>query len=129
LLFMAAATFEIERIHSSFVGEPHTINSCGSPAQDTDDFTNTFEVYEFPPNDGQLPVDTYESVGEVVPWDYTPRKAGMYWIRARTCQVGDGCSPWVATVEVNDEVPGCVTNPLRHVYYFELPAPTEGGIE
>ncbi|MGI9250205.1 MAG: hypothetical protein ACR2PR_03280 [Pseudohongiellaceae bacterium] len=129
LLFAAAALFEIEQIQVAPVGEVHAISWCNSTGQNTPEFTHTIEVLEFPPKIDQLPVASHEAVGPATPWQYEPRKAGMYWIRGRTCHTVEGCSPWLGTVDVPPEIPGCVTNPLRKIYFFQLPAPTEGGID
>lgn len=130
LLFAAAVTFQIEQIKVSETGEEIPIRWCHSTGQDSNDWTHTIQVLEFPPRPApfEAPTDEYIAVGNIAQWLYTPSKAGVYYIRARSCSDADGCSPWGISSQ-QEPIEGCITNPTRIVWYFKLAAPTGGGIE
>lgn len=125
--YTEAQEFDIEKVKVSETGEEIAVTWCNSTGQDGPDFTHRIELLEFPPKPDPNPLDFFEGTGSQ--WLYTPHKAGVYYMRARTCHEIDGCSPWLATVEVGDEIPGCVTDPLRIVWYFRLAQPTGGGLD
>ncbi len=130
LLFAAAAVFQIEQIKVSETGEQIPIRWCHSTGQNTDDWTHTIQVVEFPPGPApfEVPTNEFTVVGNVTEWLYTPRKAGIYYIRARSCSDADGCSPWGISIQ-QESIEGCLTDPTRIVWYFKLATPTGGGIE
>lgn len=123
-----AVDYDIDKLKATLTGEPITISWCHSTGQDTDEWTHTVQVLEFPPTPNQVPSASFQTVGAGTSWNYTPAKAGLYYIRAQSCHPVDGCSPWGLSV-LQDTIPGCTTDPTQIVWYFKLAPPTGGTIE
>lgn len=132
---LPAEWIEIERVSVSNTGEVRPITWCSSDDQTTSNWEHTIQVFEFPPAEGQVPVAEQVFFGNTSRWDWVPASAGVYWLRARSCNLNvpendlTRCSPWGSTVDVQDAIPGCSTTPTRSIIYIKLAPPTGGGLD
>ena len=130
ILALAIVLSDVDRVVASDLSTPFPVTWCNDSAQTSDDYTHTVEVYQFPPVTNQLPAATHTLTGDRETWDLRPPKAGVYWLRARTCDNQGECSPWLSTLDsAPADGPDCNTERKRTVYYFQVPPATGGGID
>ena len=124
---------EVERFNInlsvSLTGEVRTITWCNPTGQSTSNWEHTIEVVEFPPEPGQVASARAMFQGATTSWDYVPTRAGLFYVRARSCNTDTlECSVWGDSANQLNDDDGCrVAGDF--VMYFKLAAPTGGGIE
>ena len=110
---------------TSVTGEELHVNLC-TPLTPPEYYD--VQVVEFPAKTQQLPTYEMRLAGSADVWNFTPVRAGVYYIRARSCNAA-GCSPWSISYEQEDGAAVCSPEPQRLLWYVKLAAPTGGGIE
>lgn len=102
-------------------------------------------LFEFPPKDPQVPVFTAELPESITAQDWTPTRAGVFFVKLRACrtdviqdgtaqnteQRADGswivCSVWAESIDPTYTDPG--EYPRGFIIFAQLAPATGGGIE
>ena len=128
-LWAEPLSYHVSVMTTSETGEELFINWCTPPGQSLEDWSHEVQVLEFPAKENQLPVYEKQVQGGTSTWAFTPVRAGVYYVRARSCNAAGECSPWNLSFKQEDDIVVCSVTPQRVLWYVKLAAPTGGGIE